>query len=60
MDHAAFAARPGVNLPATPAMSNLATRIWTIIEPRLAAKGMELHEVRVYETEDHGAILRKD
>ena len=41
-------------------MENLATRIWTVIEPRLAAKGMELYEVRVYETEDHGAILRKD
>jgi 6-pyruvoyltetrahydropterin/6-carboxytetrahydropterin synthase len=41
-------------------MENLATRIWTVIEPALKAKGMELYEVMVAETDEHGARLRKE
>lgn len=41
-------------------MENLAARIWQVIEPALAAKGMELVEVQVGETEEHWATLRKE
>lgn len=44
----------------TPTMENIATRVWAAIEPVLAAKGMQLHEVLVGETEEHCARLRRD
>lgn len=40
-------------------MENLAARMWREIEPLLAAKGMELIEMELGETEMHWVTLRK-
>ncbi len=41
-------------------MENLATRIWGVIEPALAQRGMVLTEVLLAETDQHWVKLRKD
>ena len=37
----------------TTTMENIASRIWTVIEGPLAAKGMRLTDIRLGETDDH-------
>ena len=37
----------------TTTMENIASRIWTVIEAPLAAKGMRLTDLRLGETDDH-------
>lgn len=40
-------------------MENIAMRMWTEIEPLLAARGMELVDMELGETEQHWVTLRK-
>jgi hypothetical protein len=40
-------------------MEAIASRMWQEIEPLLAAKGMELIEMELGETEQHWVTLRK-
>jgi 6-pyruvoyltetrahydropterin/6-carboxytetrahydropterin synthase len=41
-------------------MEHLSQRIWQVVEPALAEKGMELHEILLAETDDNIVRLRKD
>jgi 6-pyruvoyltetrahydropterin/6-carboxytetrahydropterin synthase len=41
-------------------MENLSTRIWALIEPALAARGMRLIDVMLAETDQHWVRLRAD
>jgi 6-pyruvoyltetrahydropterin/6-carboxytetrahydropterin synthase len=41
-------------------MENLSTRIWTVLEPALAERKMQLTEVLVGETDEHWVRLRRD
>lgn len=44
----------------TTTMEGIASRIWQVVEPVLADKGMELYEILVAETRDNVVRLRKD
>ena len=41
-------------------MENLSQRMWSVLEPALSAKGMELYEILLAETPDNIVRLRKD
>lgn len=41
-------------------MENLSQRMWQVLEPALAERGMELYEVLLAETPDNIVRLRKD
>ena len=41
-------------------MEGISSRIWQVLEPELAAKGMRLHELLLAETDEHWVRLRDD
>lgn len=41
-------------------MEGIAGRIWQVLEPALAAKGMRLEELLVGETDEHWVRIRRD
>ncbi len=47
-----------VGAPTT--MEGLASRIWQVLEPALASKGMQLATVKLGETEEHWVTLQRE